>query len=218
MAKVIAKTSIKGKKVLNNKINEVIIGNQIWTAKNLDNTYFINGDKITIAKSLKEWKSLNSSKTPACCYYEFNEKKFSTGGLLYNFYALSDERGLAPLGFRLPSDKDWTDLIEYCGKKKLAGEVLKARSGWESFSASHGNGKDSYNFNALPVGYLNNRAGEDLEFMNFEFMTVFWTNSFKKGTTNEVYYWQFNSGKSVERDTTIIDKDIMGLSLRCIKV
>jgi uncharacterized protein (TIGR02145 family) len=193
------------------------IAEQIWGAKNLNNLTFSNGDKITLVTSLKEWKKLNISKMPACCYYEFDEKKFGYGGLLYNYYAIADVRGLAPEGYRIPSDKDWNTLVDFCGKKKLAGEALKANNGWESFGSANGNGKDEHGFSAIAIGYLNNRFGEELQFMNFEFNTVFWTSTLKKGKTNEVYYWQLNSGKSVERDSTEIEKDIMALSVRVIK-
>jgi uncharacterized protein (TIGR02145 family) len=200
------------------KLETIQIGDQIWSAKNLNKLTFANGDKVTLATSLKEWKKLNISKTPACCYYEFDEKKFGHGGLLYNYFAIADNRGLAPEGYRIPSDKDWKTLVDFCGKKKLAGEALKSKNGWESFSLPDGNGKDTHGFSAIAIGYLNNRFGTDLEFMNFEYITVFWTNTLKKGTTNEVYYWQLNSGNSVERDATAIDKDIMALSLRIIKI
>ena len=200
------------------KIETIQIGEQNWAVKNLNILNFANGDKIELVKTFKDWKKLNDSKTPACCYYEFDEKKYGYGGLLYNYYAVADNRGLAPGSYTIPSDKDWNTLIEFCGKKKLAGEALKSKKGWDSFSSADGNGKDTYGFNAIPIGYLNNRFGTDLEFMNFEFNTVFWTNTLKKGTNNEVYYWQLNSGKSVERDASVIDKDIMALSVRLIKI
>ena len=200
----------------NFQISEIKIGKQIWSLQNLDVPFFRNGDPISIAKSIKEWKKLNLSKTPACCYYEFNEKKFKSGGLLYNFYAISDLRNIAPLGFKIPTDKDWSNLIEYCGKKKLAGNILKSKNGWETFSKDDPNGIDKYGFNAMPVGYIKNIVGGELEFMNINFMTIFWTLTNKKGTLNEVYYWQL-TGKSVERDTTVIENDLMGLSVRLIK-
>ena len=199
-------------------LETVQIGEQIWTAKNCNHLSFANGDKITLATSLKDWEKLNNSKSPACCYYEFDEKNYGHGGLLYNYFAIADNRGFATEGFKIPSDKEWNALVDFCGKKKLAGEALKSKNGWESWASLDGNGKDIHNFNAIPIGYLNNRLGTDLQFMNFEFNTIFWTNTLKKGTTNEVYYWQLNAGKSIERDASLIERDIMGLSVRLVKI
>jgi len=52
-----------------------------------------------------------------------------------------------PKGWRLPSEKDWLELINFAGGKKCAGKKLKARYDW-----SKENGLNTYGFDALPSG------------------------------------------------------------------
>lgn len=56
----------------------------------LSSTIFLNGDKIQQAQSAEDWKKFCASKTPAWCYVDQKNKK----GFLYNYYVLSDTRGI----------------------------------------------------------------------------------------------------------------------------
>jgi uncharacterized protein (TIGR02145 family) len=94
--------------------HEVQIGNQVWMRNNLNVTSFRNGDPIPEAKSAKEWAIAGEKMQPAWCYYKndtrSNRMKF---GKLYNYHAIIDSRGLAPLGWRIPSNDDYNKLLEY---------------------------------------------------------------------------------------------------------
>ena len=78
---------------------------------NLNVTQFQNGDLIAEAKTKKEWNDASKKKIPVFCHYknslEFSEKH----GKLYNWYALNDPRGLAPMGWVLPTKLDFDNLI-----------------------------------------------------------------------------------------------------------
>lgn len=118
---------------LSQTIKEVKIGNQVWMAENLHVFYFRNGDPVPLAKTPQEWGEAGRNKQPACCYYEndmVNGKKF---GLLYNWYAVADSRGLAPKGWHVANDDEWTSLTVYLGGDSIAGSKLKSSSGWESY-------------------------------------------------------------------------------------
>ncbi len=82
---------------------EVKIGNQVWTSKNLDVEQFNNGDKIPEAKTNEEWNLANKNKTSAWCYYDNDNKNGMKYGKLYNWYAITDPRGIAPKGWHIPS-------------------------------------------------------------------------------------------------------------------
>src|SRR5690606_9738766 len=79
---------------------------------------------------------------------------------LYNWYAISDIRGLAPNGFHIPSDREWDDLIKYIDKNartnirgsqsSIVGNLLKSKQGWHQNS----NGIDEYGFNGSPTGSI----------------------------------------------------------------
>jgi uncharacterized protein (TIGR02145 family) len=127
---------------------EVQIGKQIWMSKNLDATHFRNGDEIPEAKTNKAWKEASKNKQPAWCYYNNAVKNGNLYGKLYNWYAVIDPRGLAPLGWHVPSDDEWTTLTDHLGGEKNAGKKLKSASGW----LDKGHGSNESGFSGLPGG------------------------------------------------------------------
>jgi uncharacterized protein (TIGR02145 family) len=52
-------------------------------------------------------------------------------GKLYNWYTVNDPRGLVPKGYHIPSEAEWTILINFLGGESYAGTKLKANSGWD---------------------------------------------------------------------------------------
>jgi uncharacterized protein (TIGR02145 family) len=111
---------------------DVKIGNQIWMSKNLDVSTFLNGEPIPQAKDVEEWKHASTNEIPAWCYYEFNKSNGKKYGKLYNWYAVSDSRGLAPQGYHLPTDEEWTTLTDFLGGRDIAGKKMKSKDGWKS--------------------------------------------------------------------------------------
>ena len=112
------------------KVTVIKIGTQTWTSKNLDVSTYRNGDNIPEVQDFKEWKNLT---TGAWCYYENKTANGAKYGKLYNWYAVSDPRGLAPTGYHIPSDDEWRILTNYLGDK--AGTKMKSTSGWSSYSS-----------------------------------------------------------------------------------
>lgn len=116
----------------------VAIGTQVWNAKNLDVSTFRNGDIIQQAKTSEEWEKADINKQPAWCYYDNDATNGTKYGKLYNWYAVNDQRGLAPIGFHIPSIDEWTKLITYLGGASIAGKKMKNTNGWNSFTAGGG--------------------------------------------------------------------------------
>ena len=112
----------------------VTIGTQTWTTKNLDVATFRNGDAIPQAKTNEEWEAAGENKQPAWCYYENNTANGTKYGKLYNWYAVVDTRGLAPAGYHIPTDEEWTVLSTYLGGEAVAGKKMKSTSGWNSYT------------------------------------------------------------------------------------
>ncbi len=101
------------------------INGQVWMAKNLDVSTFRNGDTIPQVTSEKDWVKAGEKKQPAWCYYGNDPYNASKFGKLYNWYALTDPRGLAPQGWRIPVDEDFKKLItQYQNDRKLLYAVL----------------------------------------------------------------------------------------------
>lgn len=87
--------------------SETRIGNQIWMAINLDVATFRNGDPIQEAKTNEEWINASKAKQPVWCYYNNDPANGKKYGRMYNWYAVSDPRGLAPAGWHVPALEEW---------------------------------------------------------------------------------------------------------------
>jgi len=112
----------------------VIIGTQVWMTKNLNVSTFRNGEPIPQAKTGEEWEKAGQNKQPAWCYYENDLANGAKYGKLYNWYAVIDSRGLAPEGYHIPSDAEWTKLTDFLGGEKVVGTKMKSKSGWNSYT------------------------------------------------------------------------------------
>jgi uncharacterized protein (TIGR02145 family) len=108
----------------------ITIGNQVWMAENLNVFYFRNGDPIPIIKNNEEWNIAIGKQQPACCYYANNAINGKKYGVLYNWYAVVDPRGLAPKGWHIPTDEEWGTLIDALGGEFFASEKMKSTEGW----------------------------------------------------------------------------------------
>ena len=112
----------------------VVIGTQFWTAENLNVSTFLNGDSITEAKTNEEWKKAGEEGKPAWCYYNNDPKYGSKYGKLYNWYAVNDPRGLAPIGWRIPSKDDWMEFEKNLGKNY--DNKIKSKTNWLGWEES----------------------------------------------------------------------------------
>ena len=135
--------------------NQVQIGNQIWMTKNLNVSRYRNGDLIPQVTNPTQWANLT---TGAWCYYNNDPANGPIYGKLYNWYAVNDPRGLAPVGWHIPTDAEWTALTTFLGFTDVAGAKMKATGTleagtglWKSPNASATN---SSGFTALPGGYI----------------------------------------------------------------
>src|ERR1035437_3981549 len=118
-------------------IPSVTICSQIWMLKNLDVSTYRNGDAIPQVTDSIQWVNLT---TGAWCYYNNNSANGPVYGKLYNWYAVNDPRGLAPVGWHVPSHAEWTEL-SIClyaisptgnvgGKMKSTGTIEAATGLW----------------------------------------------------------------------------------------
>ena len=121
---------------------------QTWMAKNLDVETFRNGDPIPEAKTKEEWEKAGREQRPAWCYYENDPSNGQKYGKLYNWFAVSDPRGLAPEGWRIPDESEIEALSRSLGGEFIAGEKMKNSIGW----AWEGNGSNQSGFSGLPGG------------------------------------------------------------------
>ena len=183
----------------------VKIGDQEWMAENLNVDRFRNGDIIPQAKNKAAWLKAVKKQTPAWCYYEFDAQNGKQYGKLYNQYAVTDGRGLAPIGWHIPSAGEWDVLSKTLGGEETAGAKLKSKTGWNVVS-----GTDETGYTALPAGYCNEKGSSP----NRGKMTAFWSH--EEGIDvifGLSYHLSDEDGKLVQVNQWKED----GLSVRCIK-
>ena len=183
----------------------VKLGTQTWMTQNLNVTRFRNGDPIPEATTEDEWIKAEKNKTPAWCYYQNDPENGGNYGKLYNWYAVTDERGLAPAKWRIPASEDWQRLINYLGKKEKAGEQLKADSGWRD--EGHGNNKSG--FKALPGGNRSDRG----VFHSIGSFGYWWSSQEHGSETAEGYDMGYRY-KTINR---FAFRKGNGFSVRCVK-
>ena len=183
------------------KAQEIKIGTQTWTTKNLDVTKYRNGDAIPQVQDKNAWAKL---KTGAWCYYENNTANGTTYGKLYNWFAVNDTRGLAPKGYHIPTDAEWTILTDNLGDE--AGTKMKSTSGWDN----NGNGTNTSGFAGLPGGFRLN--DEDFGYIGAN--GVWWSSS-EKNPDNAWYRDLGYSDGNVGRDYLTNKQN--GYSVRCLR-
>lgn len=86
--------------------NKYMCNGRIWLTEGFGGKHYLNGDEITYASDRTAWKQAGEDKIGAWCYTDFDPNK----GILYNYYAVEDSRGLIPEGWRLPYLSDFMSL------------------------------------------------------------------------------------------------------------
>ena len=187
----------------------VTIGSQVWLARNLDATHFANGDPVPRITGEAAWAAAGAKGEPAQSAYANDETRVARDGLLYNYAAIADPRGLCPKGFRIPTDADWNTLEATLGKD-VAGTRMKTRSGWPvTETGAPGNGTDDVGFGGLPAGFRTQRG----DFFLGDRVAYFWSLTTLSPTTTTAHML-FDYDPKIFR----IEYDkAMGMSVRCLK-
>jgi uncharacterized protein (TIGR02145 family) len=175
----------------------ISIGTQTWMANNLNVSKFRNGDLIPEVKSPIDWQLAYKNKQPAWCYYKNDSVFGEIYGKLYNWYAVIDRRGLAPIGWHIPKEKEWELFINYLGGEKAAFEKIRNKE------------KSISGLNIFPTGRRVNNGSFD----NIEQYIYYWSQS-KCGD-------DFGYMRGLSLIYGFIDSHCAysgtGLSVRCIK-
>jgi uncharacterized protein (TIGR02145 family) len=171
-------------------IPSVTIGSQIWTNKNLDVTTYRNGDPIPQVTDPTAWAALT---TGAWCYYNNDQANGAIYGKLYNWYAVNDPRGLAPQGWHVPSDAEWTTLGNNLGGNSVAGGKMKS-TGTTYWTSPNTGATNSSGFSALPSGARVDVLGTSGAFEYLRNSSPLWTSTGSNSTSSFYRYIDYNSG------------------------
>lgn len=187
----------------------VTICNQTWMLKNLDVSKYRNGDDIPQVTDFTLWAGLT---TGAWCYYQNNSANGTTYGKLYNWYAVNDPRGLAPLGWHVPSDAEWTTLETCLNPISPTGNVggKMKETGTTNWATPNTGATNSSGFTGLPGGF---------RYYYGAFSVVggygTWWSSTEYNITSDAWarYLSFNNG-NIARFTNF---KLYGFSVRCLR-
>jgi uncharacterized protein (TIGR02145 family) len=156
-----------------NIYNTVLIGAQCWMKENLKTTTYCDGYDIPYVTDNNAWSSLT---TGAYTWYNNDITWKDKYGALYNWYARIISNRFCPTGWHVPSDAEWTQLVDYMvlrgypnewNEPNGAGNALKScrqvnsplggecnttmHPRWDDFTGNHG--FDKFGFSALPGGF-----------------------------------------------------------------
>jgi uncharacterized protein (TIGR02145 family) len=191
-----------------NTYKVVTIGTQVWMAENLRTAKYNDNTDIPLVEASASWNS--SLTTPAHCWYNNDKATYgSTYGAIYNWYAVETGK-LCPSGWHVPTDTEFTALINYLtanGFSGTEGIALKSTSGWNS----GGNGTDDFGFNALASG---RRYYGDGSYLNQGDRCYWWTSTAKEGTPGASWFWIIQYNTTLSRGDNWNQE---GHSVRCIK-
>ncbi len=187
-----------------NSYGTVTIGGRTWMSENLRASRYRNGEPIPEIRDGHTWSTL---KTGAWSAYDHKAENGKAFGKLYNWHAVNDPRGLAPEGWHVATDREWSELARTVGDEQHAGGALKAAGRW---GGQPKEGDGSSGFNALPAGA---RRDTDGGFVLLGQFGRFWTATASDaarayGRAMEYYDDAVRSGE-VKKEN--------GFSVRCVK-
>jgi len=201
-----------------NHYSTVTIGTQVWMAENLRNTTFQNVESIPSITDNNLWTGLNSAGY--CTYNNTVESDtIIKYGCLYNWYAVSDTRKIAPVGWHIASDAEWTTLTDYItthlGISLSVPKALATTIEWTSSSTVNAVGNslninNSSGFSGLAAGI---RSFNDGSFGSRFSYGCFWSTT----GNGDGFAWRRYLGYYLTGLGRSSYGTQSGMSVRCIK-
>jgi uncharacterized protein (TIGR02145 family) len=195
-----------------NIYHTVQIGTQLWMAENLKTTRYNDGTEIPLVTNKQEWLDLSTS---GYCWYNNDPATYKiTYGALYNWYAVNTGK-LAPKGWHVPSDAEWTTLINYLGGESIAGGKMKStgtiEAGTGLWPYPNVGATNESGLAAIPAGKRNDGGS----FSSIGYNCELWSSSECDYSTYSAWY-QHLSCYLINVDRIGYLK-INGFSVRCVK-
>jgi uncharacterized protein (TIGR02145 family) len=194
--------------------SSVTIGNQKWTDKNLDVSTYRDGTVIPKVDDAT-WSTLT---TGAYCYYNNDSTTYAAiYGKLYNWYAVvgihdndanTPNKTLAPEGWHVPTDGEWTTLTDTLGGVSVAGGKMK-EAGLAHWASPNTGATNESGFAGLPGGI---RSGNGRFYDNGG--DSYWWSSTENSTTVAWYRSLVNDIVDVDRNYSVKGS---GFSVRCLR-
>ncbi len=181
----------------------VTIGTQTWMAENLQTTTYQNGDQIPNVNDAT-WPDITNG---AYCWYNNDITNKDTYGPLYNWFAVADSRKIAPQGWHVPTETEWTTLATFLGGESTSGGKMKEVGTMHWFNPNTG-ADNSCGFTALPGGICTGT------FSGLGYDGYWWSSTEINSGTADLLYLEYNSSIILSHINTL---KAVGLSIRCVR-
>jgi uncharacterized protein (TIGR02145 family) len=148
------------------------IGTQTWMAENLKTTKYNDGTSIT------GFTTDMPSTTGAYRWYGNSGDYSADYGAMYNWSAVSSGK-LCPVGWHVPDDDDWTQLVTYLGGETIAGGKLK-ETGTTHWNSPNSGADNSSGFSAVGAGNNQDMFGLTDPWgsqWNLKVLSYFWSDT-----------------------------------------
>lgn len=201
-------TTYCGTDIDGNVYNAVVIGNQVWMAENLKVTKYRDGTAIPTGFPDYDWYNLLTGAYEI--YNNNSSNEADTYGNLYNWLAVNDSRNIAPEGWHIPTDDEWTILTTYLGGENVAGAKLKETDTTHWRSPNTGATNES-GFTALPGG------ARRLGMADYALMGTygyFWSSTLRNSGTSAWHRFVSYRSSEIFREGT---GKTQGYSIRCVR-
>ncbi|PWJ34617.1 fibrobacter succinogenes major paralogous domain-containing protein [Fibrobacter succinogenes] len=157
----------------------------------------VSGRYYTWAAAIDSVALANDPKDPLNCGYG------KTCGLNRQI------QGICPDGWHLPVRDEWGWLSVYLGNAGVAGDTLKALTGWDYAGTEDNNGVDAYGFTALPTG----RRISETNWSNIGSNVYYWTSE-----EEDAYEAQYSNINNIYTKFYLYQgSKTYGQSVRCVK-
>jgi uncharacterized protein (TIGR02145 family) len=187
-----------------NVYQTIRVGTQIWMKDNLKVSKYRNGNSISTGHTASQWSNLTSG---AYTHYNNDLANNSIFGKLYNWYAITDTRGLCPAGWHVPTDPEWSTLENFLGGYLVAGGKLKSTSPlWNSPNTG---ATDIVGFSGIPGGAVS----ETSSYFDLYYGSYWWSSSAYSQTLG---WFHFSHTSNTASNRNGLSQKC-GLSVRCIK-
>ena len=185
----------------------VVIGGQTWMAENLNVTHYRDGSPIQNEVVGSAWGNDTEG-----AYGVYGDDPFSNlvCGKLYNWHAVNNIRGLAPYGWHIPTDDEWTTLEDYLDSSEDGSMLAGRRELWDSGDLENNSEFGTSGFNGLPAGYRNASNGN---YLNMGNLGYFWSSS----ETTSTHAWTRRLSYNNSYVYRSYHSKRYGFSIRCIK-
>lgn len=201
-----------------NRYNTVIIGTQEWTVENLKVSKYSDGTPIPLVYVSQPWQ-WGALTSGASCYHGNSASNGTTYGLLYNWNAVAGihdtdpntpNKTIAPTGWHVPTDAEWTTLTNYLGGESIAGGKMKS-TGTILWASPNTAATNESGFSAIPGGWRD----ISINFGAFGVSALFWSSSEFNLDPSGAYLRSLDYNSNSVTNWNVIKSD--ALSVRLIK-